>query len=128
MRKIIIKDTQILKNLIRLSQTLFGLDYSNQEIVTFNQSRQMNNTTTHHEQGGNCKTHPHKVNGECFICCENASSVIYYPCLHTGMCQFCGFRNYLQDQRCPLCRDEVESLIAYEMKSVNNEGVLDEEN
>jgi hypothetical protein len=74
------------------------------------------------------KEHIHKENGDCFICYENKSSVIYYPCLHTGMCEFCGFRSFIQNSRCPLCREEVESIIAYDVaEESSGSGIPDEE-
>lgn len=63
-RKILIKDTKILRRLIRVSQTLFGLDQDLHRVATLDSS--------HSEECQNLKkSHPHGANGECFICCQN---------------------------------------------------------
>jgi len=44
---------------------------------------------------------------ECLICCEAKKSVVFYPCGHYYTCGECSSKV----DRCPICREEVTSLI-----------------
>ena len=75
-KKILTKNPKILSKLIRLSQTLFGYEINHQNVVEISPNGKKKSP----------KKHLHNNNGDCFICCSNKSSVIYFPCLHAGMC------------------------------------------
>lgn len=90
--KILIKDQNLIEKLMRIGDNLFCYnkdfrpekDYSEEEEPL------------------------------CYICYREASAVINFPCLHTGLCKKCGFQAYLEKTICPMCRQDIDKLIAYE--------------
>ncbi|EME32470.1 metal ion binding protein [Galdieria sulphuraria] len=48
------------------------------------------------------------VNGQCLTCFEHEANIRLLPCGHQILCGVC--LTYLSDERCPICREKVESV------------------
>ena len=62
---------------------------------------------------------------KCFICLENLTNTIIFPCLHTGMCAVCGFFNHIKKKGCPICRRNILKLALFEIKEKNRPEFLE---
>lgn len=90
--KILIKDRNLVDKLVRMGDNLFSYT------KTFDVGR----------------NHAEEQEPLCYICYREVSAVINFPCLHTGLCKLCGFKAYLEKNQCPMCRQGIDKLIAYE--------------
>lgn len=100
--KILIKDRNLVDKLVRMGDNLFCYNKNFELDRNFEQEKEPT----------------------CYICYREVSAVINFPCLHTGLCKLCGFQAYLEKNKCPMCRQDIDKLIAYERidKSVSKSG------
>lgn len=91
-KKIMVEDRNLIDKLVRIGDNLFSYEAT---LNNKQKKREIEEPT-------------------CYICYRERSSVINFPCLHTGLCTECGFQSYIEKSRCPMCRQDIDKLIVYQ--------------
>lgn len=104
---------QILKQKIWVT----GTSYELQEIYGMDSNR------LHGGPGGGAAAED--VEGrECVICMSAERDTTVLPCRHMCMCQPCASALKLQTNKCPICREEIESLLHIKIQRRGSGGGL----